>query len=105
MQVRRTTTIVPGTSFQLEFLEFKGGDRKLVRSRLQDPGSAVLRLLVRDVDAIVKRLDLSGVKIASAGGEVITLPGGATTIRAAITSVPDNLFVQVLQAATPPGSK
>ena len=102
MQVRRTTTIVPGTSFPVEFLEFKGTDRKPVHSRLQDPGSAVLRLLVRDVDASVKRLGLSDIKIASAGGEVITLPGGGSTIRAAIASAPDNLFVQVLQAATPP---
>ena len=105
MQVRRTTTIVPGSSFQVEFLEFKGSDRNPVHSRPQDPGSAVLRLVVRDVDAIVKRLDLSDVKIASAGGEVITLPGGAGTIRAAITRAPDNLFVQMLQAATPPRSK
>jgi catechol 2,3-dioxygenase-like lactoylglutathione lyase family enzyme len=102
MQVRRTTTTVPGTSFHVEFLEFKGRDRKPVHSRLQDPGSAVLRLVVRDVDASVKRLEASDVKVASAGGEVISLPGGNTTIRAAITSAPDNLFVQVLQAPTPP---
>jgi hypothetical protein len=86
----------------VEFLEFKGADRKPVHSRLQDPGSAVLRLVVRDVDAIVKKLDSSGAKVASEGGGVITLPGGNTTIRAAITSAPDNLFVQVLQAPTPP---
>jgi catechol 2,3-dioxygenase-like lactoylglutathione lyase family enzyme len=105
MQVRKTAATVPGTSFRVEFLEFKGTDRKLVHSRLQDPGSAVLRLLVQDVDATVKKLDSSGVKVASAGGEVITLPGGNTTIRAAITSAPDNLFVQVLQAATPPAQQ
>ena len=102
IEVQRTTTTVPGTSFHVEFLEFNGRDRKPVHSRLQDPGSGVLRLVVRDVDASVKKLDSSGVKVASAGGEVITLPGGATTIRAAIASAPDNLFVQVLQAPTAP---
>ena len=101
MQVRRTTTTVPGTSFHVEFLEFKGRDRKPVHSRLQDPGSGVLRLVVRDVDTSVKKLGSSDVKVASAGGEVISLPGGNTTLRAAITSAPDNLFVQVLQAPTP----
>jgi len=105
MQVRRTAATVPGTSFRVEFLEFQSADRKLVHSRLQDPGSAVLRLLVRDVDATVKKLDSSGVKVASAGGGVITLPGGNTTLRAAITSAPDNLFVQVLQAPTPPAQQ
>ena len=101
-EVRRTTTMLPGTSFPVEFLEFKGTDRKPVHSRLQDPGSAVLRLVVRDVDTSVKRLNSSGIKIASAGGEVITLPGGGSTIRAAIGSAPDNLFVQVLQAPATP---
>lgn len=102
IEIRRTTTTVPGTSFRVEFLEFNGGDRKPVNSRLQDPGSGVLRLVVRDVDASVKRLNASGVQVASAGGEVITLPGGGSTIRAAITSAPDNLFVQLLQAPTAP---
>jgi catechol 2,3-dioxygenase-like lactoylglutathione lyase family enzyme len=102
MQVRRTPTTVPGTAFRVEFLEFKGSDRKSVHSRLQDPGSAVLRLVVRDVDTVVKKLASSDVKVASAGGDVITLPAGNGTIRAAITSAPDNLFVQVLQATTPP---
>jgi catechol 2,3-dioxygenase-like lactoylglutathione lyase family enzyme len=96
-QIRRLEALVPGTSFQIEFLEFKGVDRKPVHSRPQDPGSAVLRLVVRDADVAVKMLDSVGVKVASAGGQIVKLPGANANLRAAITSAPDNLFVQVLQ--------
>jgi len=96
-QIRRTAAMVPGTSFQIEFLEFKGMGGKPVHSRLQDPGSAVLRLLVRDADAAVKQLDAAGAKVASAGGQIVKLPGNNANLRAAIVGAPDNLFVQVLQ--------
>jgi hypothetical protein len=92
---------VPGTSFQVSFLEFKDIDRKPVHGRPRDPGAAVLRLLVRDVDAAVKQLDTVGVKVASAGREAVSVPGGAVRARAAILSAPDNLFVQVFQPAPP----
>ncbi len=102
-QIRHTTSFVPGSTFPVEFLEFKGIDRKAVHSRPQDPGSPVLRLRVQDADSVVKALDATGVKVASTGGKPVTLPGGIA--RAAITAAPDNLFVQVLQQAAPPAPK
>jgi len=95
-QFRVTSALVPGGSFTIELIEFKGVDRASVHSRPQDPGSPVLRLRVQNVDSVVKALSGVGVKIASTGGAPVTLPGGA--LRAAITSAPDNLFIQVLQA-------
>jgi catechol 2,3-dioxygenase-like lactoylglutathione lyase family enzyme len=96
-QIRRTRALVPGTSFLVEFIEFKGIDQKPVHSRLQDPGSAVLRLVVRDADSAVKMLDSAGIKVASAGRQIVKLPGTNANLRAAIAGAPDNLFVQVLQ--------
>jgi len=98
-RVRKSTALVPGTSFQVEFIEFKGIERKPVHGRPQDPGAAVLRLLVRDVDSAVKALDAAGVKVASAGGQAVSIPGGSARSKAAITAAPDNLFVQVFQPA------
>ena len=98
-QVRRSTALVPGTSFQLDFVEFKSIDRRPVHGRPQDPGAVVLRLLVRDAEAAVKELDAVGVRVASAGGQVVSIPGGVVHARAAIASAPDNLFVQVFQPA------
>jgi predicted enzyme related to lactoylglutathione lyase len=96
-QIRHTTALVPGTTFLVEFLEFKGIDRKPVQSRLRDPGSGVLRLVVRDADTVVKSLSSVGVKVASAGGQIVKLPGNNANLRAAITSAPDNLYIQLLQ--------
>jgi catechol 2,3-dioxygenase-like lactoylglutathione lyase family enzyme len=105
-QVRQFTALVPGSSVQVEFIEFKGIDRKPVHGRPQDPGAAVLRLLVRDVDSAVKALDAVGVTVASAGGQAISVPGGGVRARAAIVRAPDNLFVQLFQPApSQPASK
>lgn len=103
-QVRRTVGYVPGSSLQIEFLEFKGVDGKPVHSTQHDPGAAVLRLRVRDMDSILKSLDAVGVKVASAGGVPVALGGANVTNgqHAAITSAPDNLFVQVLAAPPRP---
>jgi len=105
-QVRQSTALVPGSSFQVDFFEFKGIDRKPVHGRPQDPGAAVLRLLVRDVDSAVKDLDAIGVKVASAGGQAVSIPAGSLPSRAAIARAPDNLFVQLFQPApTQPAGK
>jgi catechol 2,3-dioxygenase-like lactoylglutathione lyase family enzyme len=98
-QIRRATALVPGTSFQVEFIEFKGLDRKPVHGRPQDPGAVVLRLVVRDADSAVKKLEAVGVNVASAGGQVVSIPGANARSRAAITAAPDNLFVQLFQPA------
>ena len=98
-QVRHSTALVPGSSLQVDFVEFKGIDRKPVHGRPQDPGAAVLRLLVSDVDSAVKDLDAVGVKVASAGGQAVSVPGGSPGARAAIVGAPDNLFVQVFHPA------
>ena len=96
-QYRMTKALVPGSSFEVEWIEFKGVDHAAIHSRPQDPGTALLRLRVQNMDSGVKALGAVGVKIVSTGGNPVTLPGGAQ--RAAITSAPDNLFIQALQAA------
>ena len=95
-QVRRTTAYVPGSSLQVEFLEFKGVDGKPVHGTQHDPGAAVLRLRIRDMDSMVKSLKGVGVKVVSAGGEPVFIGNPANGQRAAITGAPDNLFVQLL---------
>jgi predicted enzyme related to lactoylglutathione lyase len=97
-QVKRTTALVPGSALQVEFLEFKGVDGKPVHGQQHDPGAAVLRLRVRDADSAIKSLADTGVKVVTADGTPIALGNN----RFAITSAPDNLFVQVLQAAPRP---
>jgi len=97
-QYRRTTAVVPGSSTQLEFLEFRGIDRQPApQSTTRDPGSPVLRLRVRDTDTMVKSLAAVGVKVTSTGGEPVAVTANNNTQRFAMTSAPDNLFIQIVQ--------
>ena len=62
---------VPGTDFEVEFKEFQGTDRRKVVEGIHDPGAGVLRLVVRDVDALLQTLKAAGVPVVSAGGEAV----------------------------------
>jgi hypothetical protein len=97
-QFRRTTALVPGSSLRVELIEFKGVDGKAVHSVPHDPGSAVLRLRIKDMDSTIRNLNSVGVQVASTDGVPVFVGnqnGGGQ--RFAITSAPDNLFVQVIQ--------
>jgi catechol 2,3-dioxygenase-like lactoylglutathione lyase family enzyme len=97
-QFRRSTALVPGTSFQVEFLEFKGIDRKPSHPAIHDPGASVLRLRVRDIDGIVKALKAAGDPIVSSGGEAVSIGRS----RAVIVRELNNLFLQPMQTAPAP---
>jgi catechol 2,3-dioxygenase-like lactoylglutathione lyase family enzyme len=92
-QFRRTTMLVPGGSFPLEFLEFKGIGRTPVHLAIHDPGASVLRLRVRDIDGIVKALGAAGNPIVSAGGATVSIGRS----RAVIVRETNNLFLQPMQ--------
>jgi catechol 2,3-dioxygenase-like lactoylglutathione lyase family enzyme len=63
--------------------------------RPHDPGAAVLRLMVSDVDAAVQALQQAQVNVVSAGGAIQTLPPAG--LRATILRAPDDLFIQVVK--------
>jgi catechol 2,3-dioxygenase-like lactoylglutathione lyase family enzyme len=62
--------------------------------RPQDPGAAVLRLQVNDVEAAVHALGEAGVRVVSEGGAIQTLPPAG--LKATILGAPENLFIQVV---------
>jgi predicted enzyme related to lactoylglutathione lyase len=95
-EYRRTTATVPGSSFQYEFFEFRRIDTKPAKSTTIDPGTAVLRIRVRDMDSTLARLSKAGVRVWSAGGEPVTV-GQGNTQRFAITTGLDNVYIQVVQ--------
>lgn len=101
-QYRFDTVQVPGTGLRVEFIDFKGVDRKTVRARIQDPGSTRMQLQVRDVDAAIAALKGAGGSVVSAGGSTVELRGrGGATTKVAIVRDPNNLFLVLLQAARP----
>jgi catechol 2,3-dioxygenase-like lactoylglutathione lyase family enzyme len=102
-QVRRSTAVVPGSSVRMEFLEFKRIDRKRLHSRLQDPGTSMLQLSVRDLNAVVRASKSAGGSILSASG-VATLRHNSPI---AIVGDANNFFLEPMQpapqaAAAPP---
>jgi catechol 2,3-dioxygenase-like lactoylglutathione lyase family enzyme len=93
-QFRQSSGQIPGSTVRITFIEFKGIDRKPMQTRVQDPGTAILQLRVRDVDAAVKKLKAGGAQVISTGGEPVTLGNR----RLAIVRDPNNLFLELLPA-------
>jgi catechol 2,3-dioxygenase-like lactoylglutathione lyase family enzyme len=93
-QFLRTSTPIPGTKVTTSLFEFKGVDRKPLNTRVQDPGTAILQLMVSDADAALKALKAAGATIVSQGGEAVALPNFA---RIGIARDPDNLYFELIQ--------
>ncbi len=94
-QFRKSTALIPGSSFPMEFLEFKATDRRPAHPAIHDPGASVLRLRVRDIDGIVNALKAAGAPVVSTGGEAVSIGRS----RAVIVRDLNNLFLQPMQAA------
>ena len=97
-QYRRSTALIPGTSMEMEFLEFKDIDRKPLKRSIHDPGSGVLRLRVKDFDATESAILHGGGSIASEKAEGIVIGKNHFVI----TEDLNNLFVQILAPAPAP---
>jgi predicted enzyme related to lactoylglutathione lyase len=102
-QIRSSAARVPGSAVQVQFLEFKGIDRKPIGARIQDPGATRFQLRVRDTDATVKSLKATGGAVITTGGDggPINMRG----LRVALVQEPNNLFLVIMaqgQPAPPP---
>jgi len=97
-QYRSTVLQIPGTQVSIEFPQFKDIDRKPLHTRLQDPGTAVLQLEVRNVDNVLKTLKTAGATVITVGGEPVDVTiGTGATLRIAIVRDPNNLFLELIQ--------
>jgi len=112
VQFRRATLHVPGSPLVVELLEFKGIERKNVRSleALRDgvyvfPGVATLKLNVRDMQSIVRKVQTAGATIVSAGGQPVERIADLHT--QVVIKDPNDLFIYFSQryaARAPAGS-
>ena len=91
-QFRQSSGTIPGSTVRITFIEFKDIERKPRHTRLQDPGTAMLQLRVRDVDALLKTLKAGGAEVISAGGVAVTRGNN----RLAIVRDPNNLFLELI---------
>lgn len=97
-QFRRSSAIIPGSAVMMAFMEFKDIDRKPLHTRVQDPGTPILQVGVRDIDATVKALKAAGATVISKNGEPV-LNG---TARFCIVRDPNNLFLELFQRGPRP---
>src|SRR5262245_35881484 len=105
-EVRVATVRIPGTTMNVEIVEFRNIDRKPVQARLQDPGATMLVLLVRDIDTLFARLKSEGVPVVTAGGKPLDMGDGS---RSVVIKDPDGFHISLLQenpvpATTAPAS-
>jgi lactoylglutathione lyase len=93
-QFRQSRAPIPGTMLSMTFIEFKDIDRKPLHTRVQDPGTAILQLNVRDLDGLLKSLKAAGYPAISPDGQAVTIGAGT---RFAIVRDPNNLYLELVQ--------
>jgi predicted enzyme related to lactoylglutathione lyase len=93
-QFRRSVAQIPGTKVSMAFLEFKDIDRKPIKTRTQDPGTPILQLRVKDVDAMLKAWKTAGGEIVSTNGEPATIG----TNKIVLLRDPNGLMLEILPA-------
>jgi catechol 2,3-dioxygenase-like lactoylglutathione lyase family enzyme len=93
-QSRAAIPLPPGaTAASITFIEFKDIDRKPLHTRVQDPGTAILQLNVRDLGTLLPKLRAALFTPVSTGGEPVEL-GGA---RIVLVRDLNNLFLELIE--------
>ena len=91
---RQSRGTVPGTTLTMSLIEFSNISRTPLKGRVQDPGTAILQLRVRDVDALTAKLKAAGVPIVTTGGA----PVDVGNVKISLVRTPDNLLLEFLEA-------
>jgi hypothetical protein len=74
-QFRLAMALVPGSPVVMEFIEYKDHIKNFVRPHIQDPGTAHILFMSKDVDVVMPRMKEAGLHTLSAtGGPVFIGP-------------------------------
>jgi hypothetical protein len=105
-EFRVATAEFTGSAFVLEFIEFrKVGEIRTVTSRVQDPGSYRLELIVRDIDETLRALSTAGAHVVSSGQQPVRIMSGNDAWRLAVVEDLNNLFLVLQQQVAPASSR
>ena len=94
-QFRQSRAPIPGTMAAIAFIEFKDIDRKPLHTRTQDPGTAILQLNVRGLEALLTKMKPAGFTVVSTGG----VPADVYGSKIALVRDPNNLFLELIERA------
>jgi catechol 2,3-dioxygenase-like lactoylglutathione lyase family enzyme len=91
---RSSITNPPGATNFWVLWEFSRIERKMLETRVQDPGSPALSILVENLPGFLKALKAAGGEVESAGGEPIALSAAA---RGVLVRSPDGLLIELVE--------
>jgi len=91
----RTSAMIPGTQVRVQWVESKRGTT--AHSRVQDPGTPILQIQVRDARVTLRALKAAGLQVISEGGEVVPRENGGAFV---ILRDANNLFLELFQRGT-----
>jgi len=92
-QFRIAMALIPGSPVVMEFIEYKDHSKKYVRPHIQDPGSAHILFMSKDVDIVTPRMKAAGIK--TIGGTNAPVFIGPTTRSFFITD-PDGFWAEFM---------
>ncbi len=91
---RQSGATIPGTTARITLIEFKNIARTPLTGRVQDPGTAILQLTVRDVTALTAKLKAAGVPVVTTGGAPVDV---GNNLKIALVKSPDKLILELVQ--------
>ena len=94
---RQSRTTIPGTSDAMTLIQFKNIAGRRLTGRMQDPGTTVLQLLVRDVTALTARLKANGVPVLTTGGAPVEIVPG---FKISLVRDPNNVLLELVERAS-----
>ncbi len=94
---RHQSARVPNTRVSVELMEIQDVDHRTLPLHVQDPGTATLVLMVRDLDAVLARLAQADVAIVTPGGKPVSVANGA---RAILIRDLDNRYIEIRQPSS-----
>jgi len=96
--LRYAMTNLPG-AFNFELTQFADLERQMNKQPdIQDSGAPMMKVLVRDLDAVVANAKKANAPIVTKGGAPVTAPTPIGTAKAIIMRDPDGYFIEAIQA-------
>ena len=96
--LRYAMTNIPG-AFNFELTQFGDLERQTGKQPdIQDSGAPMMKVLVRDLDAVVTKAKTANAPIITKGGVPVTAPTPIGTAKAIIMRDPDGYFIEAVQA-------
>jgi catechol 2,3-dioxygenase-like lactoylglutathione lyase family enzyme len=92
-------------SFNFELTEFGNLERQLHKQPdIADPGAPMMKIIVRDIDAVVMAAKKANAPIVTAGGAPVMVSTSIGSAKAIVVRDPDGYFVEAIQGAPAAGS-